>query len=343
MTQIKTKIIATLGPSSSSVTIIRKIIRMGLDVVRLNFSHGTLEEHRRRIQIVRRLNTLYRRHIRILGDLEGHRIRIGALKDHKPIALKKGEVFWLIQKEVSGEGDTASFDYEGPIRDIKKGQHIYIDDGTIVLQVISVSKKAVKTHVIVSGFLKERKGINIPDTHLHFRSITLQDKTDIEFTIAHRLDYIAQSFIRTPKDVEEVKRRIKNRLPRCQVIAKIETRDGIKNIDKIIEASDGIMIARGDMGISVPVYQIPIIQKEIIRKCNRKKKFVITATQMLEHMVENCIPTRAEVTDVANAVLDGTDAVMLSAETASGLYPVEAVDMMNKIIKFTEASKIKLK
>ncbi len=334
----KTKIIATLGPSSTSESIIRRMMKAGLDIVRLNFSHGTHQEHRRRIGIVRKLNAVLGRRIRILGDLEGHRIRIGELKDHKPLELKKGTVFWLSQENIAGEGSVAPFDYEGPIGDIKKGLHIYIDDGTIDLQVIAVSKKTVKTRVIAGALLKEHKGINIPGARLRFARLTLQDKTDIEFAVEERLDFIAQSFVRTKRDVEEVSTRVRGRLPGCGIIAKIENREGIANIDGIIKASDGIMIARGDMGVSIPIYEVPIIQKEIIAKCNRNKKFVITATQMLEHMTEDRIPTRAEVTDVANAVLDGSDAVMLSAETASGLYPVEAVAMMNRIIAFTESS-----
>lgn len=335
----RTKIIATLGPSSATVSVIRKMMRAGLDVVRLNFSHGTLKEHRDRIRIVRRLNKLYRRHLRILGDLEGHRIRIGLLKDHAPLELKKGGMFWLIQKEIIGEGDAAGFDYPGPICDIKKGLTIYIDDGSIALKVLAVSRKTLKTSVVAPGLLKEHKGINIPGARLEFCGMTLKDKGDIEFAVREKLDFLAQSFVRTAGDVKEVRERVEGRLPGCQIIAKIENQEGIRHIDKIIEASDGIMVARGDMGVCIPIYEVPIVQKEIIKKCNHKKRFVITATQMLEHMVDNRIPTRAEVTDVANAVLDGTDYCMLSAETAAGLYPAEAVDMMNKIIKFTEQAK----
>lgn len=334
-----TKIIATLGPSSDSPGVIARMMAAGLDVARLNFSHGTLQEHQGRIQLVRRLNSQLRRHIRILGDLEGHRIRVGALKDHRPLELKKGRIFWLFQKQMQGEGDSAGFDYEGPICDIKKGHHIYIDDGTIALRVIAVSRQTLKTEVVVAGILKEYKGINIPDAQLHFSGLTRKDKADIEFAIAQKLDYIAQSFVRCARDVKEVKDRFKKKLPDCQMIAKIENREGINHIDRIIDVSDGIMIARGDMGVSIPVYEVPVVQKEIIKKCNHKRKMVITATQMLEHMVDHLMPTRAETTDVANAVLDGSDFVMLSAETAAGEYPVEAVTMMNKIIKFTEASK----
>jgi pyruvate kinase len=196
----------------------------------------------------------------------------------------------------------------------------------------------LKTEVLVGGVLKERKGVNIPGARLHFSGLTQKDRDDIEFGIENRVDYIAQSFVRTRDDIAKIRELVRERLPKCGVIAKIENREGIRNIDSIIIESDGIMIARGDMGISVPIYEVPIIQKEIIKKCNEKGKFVITATQMLESMVEHLRPTRAEVTDIANAILDGSDFVMLSAETAVGAHPVEAVRMMHEIIKFTEGS-----
>lgn len=336
----KTKIICTLGPASSTETIIRKIILLGMDVVRLNFSHGNHAEHKTRLDIVRKINKKYRRHIRILQDLEGHRIRIGQLKNSAPIVLKKKKILWFIQdRDYIGEGNTASFDYTGPIKGIKPGQFIYIDDGRIALKVKEIEDKKLKTEIITDGLLGERKGVNIPGVPLEFRGLSAKDKQDIEFGINNKVDYIAQSFIRNEKDVNEVRQLIKDRLPECKLISKIENREGIRNIDSIIDASDGIMIARGDMGISIPIYEIAMVQKEIIKKCNRKKTFVITATQMLEHMVDNIMPTRAEVTDVANAILDGTDFVMLSAETASGKYPVEAVKIMSQIINFTEKHK----
>lgn len=334
---VKTKIISTLGPSSSSEGIIRKMTIAGMDVVRLNFSHGSLAEHLLRISLLKRLNKIYRRHVRILGDLEGPRIRIGKLRGHRPIVLKKRHLLWLTQKDIQEEDRIIPFDYEGPLESIRGAKFIYIDDGSIVLKIRNIERKKIRTEVVIGGLLRENKGINIPDARLKFSVISEKDKIDISFTIEHRLDYIAQSFVRNKKDVLEVKKRVKDKLPTCLIIAKIENRDGIRNIDEIIDASDGIMIARGDMGVSVPIYEIPIIQKDIIKKCNKKKKLVITATQMLEHMVENIRPTRAEVTDVANAIIDGTDFVMLSAETAVGKYPVESVKMMNDIIKFTEA------
>ena len=332
---VKTRIICTLGPSSSDYGTLRKMTLAGMDVARFNFSHGTHEDHSKRISLIRRINEKYRRRIKILQDLEGFRIRIGPLKDHKPIELKKRKAFRLIQGDCQGEGDTASFDYEGPLADIRPGHHIYIDDGNIALLVRSREKKALKAEIVVGGALKEHKGINIPDAKLHFSAITEKDRADIRFGVESRVDFIAQSFVRSADDM----RRIRALSGGCRIIAKIENREGIRNIDSIIDSSDGIMIARGDMGVSVPIYEVPVIQKMIIKKCNRKRKFVITATQMLESMVEHLRPTRAEVTDVANAILDGTDYCMLSAETAAGAHPVEAVRMMNEIIKFTEGSK----
>ncbi|MFH1656123.1 MAG: pyruvate kinase [Candidatus Omnitrophota bacterium] len=334
----KTKIICTLGPASSSETIIRKMVLLGMDVVRLNFSHASHIECKARINTVLKINKKYHRHIRILGDLEGNRVRIGRLEAKRPIQLIKRKTIWLTQDDVMGRNNIISFDYRGSLKAIKKDQFIYIDDGRIALKVRGVEKKRLKAEVVVGGLLEQRKGVNIPQARLEFPSITEKDKMDINFVISQKLDYVAQSFVRASKDVLKLRRLIKPRLPECKIISKIENPEGIKNIDEIIDVSDGIMIARGDMGISVPIYEIPIIQKRIIRKCNKKKKFVITATQMLEHMVQYRIPTRAEVTDIANAILDGTDFVMLSAETAKGKYPVEATKIMSQIINFTEKS-----
>ncbi len=332
----KTKIICTLGPASSRSSVLGKMMHAGMDVVRLNFSHGSLEAHLNRIRLVRELNQKYHRHIRILGDLEGYRIRVGRLKGSKPIQVKKRQVIWLTPQDISGEGNLIPFDYRGPLSQVKKGQHIYIDDGNIALMAEACEKKHLKARVIVPGLIKEHKGINMPDVRLDFKGLTQKDREDISFSIENKIDYIAQSFVRNKDDILALKEEFRGSPYRCRVIGKIENREGIKNIDEIIKVCEGIMIARGDMGVSIPIYEVPVIQKEIIKKCNRAKRFVITATQMLESMTENHIPTRAEVSDVANAILDGSDYLMLSAETAVGLYPVDCVDMMNKIIKFTE-------
>ena len=332
----KTKIICTLGPSSSKVTVIWEMMSAGMDAARLNFSHGIPREHKARIEIVRELNKKYRRHIKILQDLEGSRIRIGLLKSHKPILLKKRQELYLTQANIIGQDDKVSFDYQGALTDIRVGNYIYIDDGNISLVVKERRRKLLKTQVVRGGLLKEIKGVNIPEAKLKFPLISDKDKLDIKFGIENRVDYIAQSFVRAPEDILCIRKMLRAAHFSPRLIAKIENREGIKNIAQIIDVSDGIMIARGDMGICVPIYQIPIIQKQIIKKCNQARKFVITATQMLESMTENILPTRAEVTDVANAIIDGTDFVMLSGETAAGKHPVETVRMMNQIVKFTE-------
>jgi len=334
----RTRIICTLGPASAGTTVIRNMMLAGMDVARLNFSHGSWDGHLRRLNIIRSLNKKYRRHIRILQDLEGNRIRIGKLKNGLPIELRKRDTVYLTQEKISGKDKLIPFDYEGSLRPIKKGQLVFIDDGNIVLKVKARQTRCLKLEVVIGGRIKQNKGLNMPGVKLNFPRITSKDKQDLQFGIKYRVDFIAQSFVRSDKDIIAVRNLIKDRLPDCRIIAKIENREGINNIDEILEVCDGIMIARGDMGVSLPMYQLPVIQKQIINKCNQKGKFAITATQMLENMVEHIRPTRAEVTDIANAILDGTDYVMLSAETAVGKYPVRAVRMMNDIIKYTEGS-----
>jgi pyruvate kinase len=332
----KTKIIATLGPASSSYTVLRKMIAAGLDVVRLNFSHGSHRQHAEAIELVRRINKKYRRAIKIMQDLEGFRIRIGRFKGARTRELKARSTVWLTN-DPSGQGPrTIPFDYEGDLRQIKRGQLVYIDDGNLTLRVSEITASSLKTLVIEGGVLKERKGINMPGAALDFGAITEKDKKDIQFGIENNVDYVALSFVRNADDVREAAELIKPSLPRCRIVAKVESRRAIENVDAIIDAADGIMIARGDMGVAIPIYEVPIVQKQIIRKCNAAGKFAITATQMLEHMTEHSRPTRAEVTDVANAIIDGTDFVMLSAESAVGRHPDQAVRMMNDIIKFTE-------
>ncbi|MFH0826336.1 MAG: pyruvate kinase [Candidatus Omnitrophota bacterium] len=334
---VKTKIICTIGPSSDSETVLRKMMLAGMDVARLNFSHANHTQHAGRIRLIQALNKKYRRHIRILQDLEGYRIRIGELKS-KTIELKKKQTLFLRRSSSSDEKNVVPFDYEGPLKEIRAGTLIFIDDGQIALRVTRSTVNFLQAQVLVPGILKPNKGVNIPGVRLKFKGLTSKDKIDIEFGIKMGVDYIAQSFVRTKLDIRPIRQLVRSRRPECKIIAKIENREGIRNIDEIIQASDGIMIARGDMGVSIPIYEIPMVQKTTIRKCNKAKKPVITATQMLESMVQHIRPTRAEVTDVANAILDGSDFLMLSAETAAGLYPVEAVTMMNEIIRFTERS-----
>ena len=330
----KTKILATLGPSSSSPAMLRKFFEAGLDAVRLNFSHGTLAEHEARINLVRDLNRKLRRHILILQDLKGNRIRIGGLK--KPLELKKRQRVTLVQADTARGAGEIPFDYRGSLKVIKKGHFVYIDDGNIALEVKAAGRSSLSCEVTAGGTLKEHKGVNIPLAHLDFPVLSDEDRADIDFGVRHGVDFIAQSFVRSKEDVLAVARLVKPRLPSCRIISKIEAREAVGNLEEIVGASDGIMVARGDLGVMFPLWEVPVLQKRIIKLCNRLGKPVITATQMLESMTKNPIPTRAEVSDVANAVLDGTDYVMLSAESAAGAYPAEAVRMMNLIVKYTE-------
>jgi pyruvate kinase len=339
----RTKIIATIGPSSQTYGVLRRMVSAGLNVARMNFSHGTHAEHLSKIEIIRTINKKYRRNIQVLQDLEGYRIRVSLFCGKEGKVLKKHAKVWITREVDNGDPNVIPLDYRGDLKKIVPGTLIYIDDGNIILKARGCSGKKLSALVVEGGLLKQRKGVNMPGVKIPFSGVTEKDIKDLEFGIENRVDYVAQSFVRTASDVKTIKHRVKARLPKCEVIAKIESRDAIKNIDAIIDASDGIMIARGDMGIAVPIYTIPVIQKMIIRKCNVRKKPVITATQMLEHMTEHSRPTRAEVTDVANAILDGTNFVMLSGETAAGAFPVETVEMMDKIIKFTETYEPQIK
>lgn len=332
----KTRIICTLGPASATETAIRKIAVAGMDVARLNSSHSSHKDQKAKIELIRRINRARKNPVRILLDLEGYRIRIGRLKDGRPVEVKKKQKVVLTNRHMIGEDNIIPFDYEGRLSDIKGAEFVYIDDGNIALRIKKIFNDRVETSVWTGGSIRERKGVNMPGAKLRFSGITDKDRKDIAFGIDNRVDLIAQSFVRNRRDVLRIAEIVKPRLPGCRIIAKIENREGIRNVDEIIEVSDGIMIARGDMGVSMPICQIPIIQKMIIKRCNRDGKLAITATQMLESMTENLRPTRAEVTDVANAIIDGTNYVMLSAETAVGRHPVETVKMMEDIIGFTE-------
>lgn len=331
----RTKIVCTLGPASSSEGVLRNMVRSGMDFARINFSHGTHSEHLERIKLVRTVNRKNRRHIRLLADLAGPRVRLCFFRDHQPKLLEKGKTVSLFRQGHEDEKNIP-FDYEGELTDFRGAGHLFLDDGNIILKIKSITASAINTRVVVGGLIKERKAVNFPGAFLKFPPISEKDLRDLEFIVEQKFDYIAQSFVRNSKDVLEVRNRVECSLPDCKIIAKIENEEGLSNIDSIIDAADGIMIARGDLGVCVPIYKIPLIQKAIIKRCLKKRKLVITATQMLEHMVDYLTPTRAEVTDIANAVLDGTSCVMLSAETAVGKFPVETVDMMNMIIKYTE-------
>jgi len=328
-----TRIICTLGPASSTEDVIVKMASRGMDVARLNFSHGTHASHQRMIDLVRLVNLKYDHDIDILQDLEGYRMRIGRLD--KPIQLQNREVVYM-SKEGDGTDNNIPIDFGEELSIFSKGNNIFIDDGKIFLKVAAVEKKRLKLKVIQGGTLKGRKGINVPGLKLQPNILTKKDKEDIEFGLKNKVEKIAQSFVRNKKDIQRVVEIVKSQLPDCQVIAKIETQEGVKNIENILDACDGIMVARGDLGVTHSIYKIPLLQKYMIRHCNRKKKISITATQMLESMIEQGRPTRAEVSDVANAILDGSDYVMLSGETAVGKYPSRSIKMMSQIVEYTE-------
>lgn len=332
MPRKKTKIICTLGPASQRKDTIIKMAREGMDVARINFSHGSHADHLRMIKTIRAANREAKLDIKILQDLEGYRLRLGELK--YPVELIKHQQVWM--KSKSSNVFDIPLDSDIAVHHLRKGMDIFIDDGKIHLKVMGRSKEGVRLEVEQGGIIKSRKGVNIPALKLRSEILTAKDKQDIAFGIRQKVDFIAQSFVRNRQDIIKVSRLVKPHLPKCKVIAKIENQDGVKNMGSIIDACDGVMVARGDLGVSLPIYEIPLIQKEIILNCNISNKMVVTATQMLESMTENSRPTRAEVSDVANAILDGTDYVMLSGETAVGSFPVKCVRMMRQIITHTE-------
>ena len=336
----KTGIICTIGPSSEKAGTLREMMEAGMSVVRLNFSHGTSKDHQKRIDAVRRLNREYACDVKILQDLEGFRIRIGSLEDRDggSIELEKGQIVFLSNKTLKSNRETIPLDYRGSLQVINTGHIVYVDDGNIALKATDVTDEVVQCEVVIPGNIKEHKGVNIPDANFPFEGLSDRDRLNIQFGIKNKVDFIAQSFVRNKQDIADLRDLTTKDNFNCRLIAKIENRDGIENLDEIMAVADGIMVARGDLGVSLPIYEVPILQKMIIKKCNEQKKIVITATQMLESMTENLRPTRAEVSDVANAILDGSDYVMLSGETAVGRHPVETTGMMKKVVDFTEQS-----
>lgn len=338
----KTKIICTLGPASGKKDIIKELIVEGVDAFRLNFSHGDYKQHREFVQNIREAEKETGKSVSIIQDLQGPRIRVGKLKE-KQILLKENENIIITSENINGNSKVISTTYKNFCKDVKVNQRILIDDGLIMLIVESKIKKNSKyqlvCRIVKGGVLRENKGINLPDTKLSLSALTEKDLKDIDFGIKLGVDLIALSFVRKAKDIILLKKLLKKKKYQIPIIAKIERPEAIKEIDSIIKVSDAIMIARGDLGVEMSPEEVPILQKLIIKKCNENFKPVITATQMLESMVKNRIPTRAETSDVANAILDGTDCVMLSAETSIGFDPVNAVRTMSKIIQKTEQIK----
>lgn len=334
----KTKIVCTIGPSSESLENTKKLINAGMNVARLNFSHGDFEEHGGRIKNIRQASAELGKTVAILLDTKGPEIRLGKLKE-EPIELEQGETITLTTEEILGDINRIPVTYNNLPNDVSVGSTILIDDGLIGLTVEEIAGTEIKCRIVNSGPIKSKKGVNVPGVHISLPGITEKDANDIVFGIEQGIDFIAASFVRKASDVLEIRELLeRHNASHVQIISKIENQQGVDNLDEILEVSDGLMVARGDLGVEIPVEEVPLVQKEMIQKCNRVGKPVITATQMLDSMQRNPRPTRAEASDVANAIFDGTDAIMLSGETAAGKYPVESVEMMARIAERTEAA-----
>jgi pyruvate kinase len=334
--QRRAKIVATLGPASNTEPVFRELVRAGVDVVRLNFSHGTHEEKLALIQMIRKVSREERKPLCILGDLQGPKIRTSKLKDHQAVMLKTGGRLTITPRDVPGTASLVGTTFKTLAENVEQGSRILLSDGLIELRVHEVSGADVICEIINGGLLGENKGINLPGIAVRVPSLTDKDSIDLEFALKNGVDAVAVSFVRTAEDVRIVRNRVAAYGSETWIIAKLEKPQAIEHLDSILHAADGIMVARGDLGVEVPPEQVPAIQKHIIRRATEYFKPVITATQMLESMIENPRPTRAEVSDVANAVYDGTDAVMLSGESAVGKYPVDTVSMMARIVREAE-------
>lgn len=332
----RTKIICTMGPNTNDKELLKSLTLNGMDIARFNFSHGDHEEQLGRIKLLREVREEIGKPIAMLLDTKGPEIRTGVLKDEKKVTLVEGGTYTLTTREIVGDDTICQITYAGLPQDVNVGSRILIDDGLIELVVVEKNDTDIKCHILNGGELGQKKGVNVPGVSIKLPGITEKDKNDILFGIEQEYDFIAASFVRNADCIREIKAILKEHNSNISVIAKIENQEGIDNIDEIISVADGIMVARGDMGVEIPAETVPYIQKMIIKKCNAAFKPVITATQMLDSMMRNPRPTRAEVTDVANAIYDGTDVVMLSGETAMGKYPVEALKMMAHIAESTE-------
>jgi len=332
----KTKIICTLGPACENEEIMRELVLAGMDVARMNFSHGSYQEHKKRIDMLKKIRQETGRPVALLLDTKGPEIRTGRFKNGS-VTLSAGDSFTLVHDDILGDERKVSVSYKGLYQDVKKGDRILVDDGLIELEVTEVIDKDIHCTVLNGGVLGDTKGINVPGVEINLPSITQQVIDDIRFGIENDVDFIAASFVRKAEDVTEIRKILdKYNGQDIKIISKIENRQGVNRIDEILLVSDGIMVARGDLGVEIPVEEVPVVQKMLIEKCYRSGKPVITATQMLDSMIRNPRPTRAEASDVANAIYDGTSAIMLSGETAMGRYPVETLKMMSKIAEKAE-------
>ncbi len=333
----RTKIIATIGPASSSSSIIARLIHAGMDAARLNFSHGELKDHALRIRLIRQEAKKAGKQLAIIQDLQGPKLRVGTMKDDA-VVLKRGDTVTLTTRKVIGTSGLISVLYPRLTKDLKIGETVLLDDGRLELTVVKKRAPGLACRIVRGGVLNSRKGVNLPGARLSLPSLSEKDKEDLIFGVEHGVDYIALSFVRTANDILQARRFLHALGANVPIIAKIEKPEAIQNLDEIILAADGVMVARGDLGVEMSPEQVPLLQKRIIKACNEAERPVITATQMLESMIENPQPTRAEASDVANAILDGSDCVMLSGETAVGKYPVLSVEFMAKIARQTDAS-----
>ncbi|MFS8651212.1 MAG: pyruvate kinase [Caldibacillus sp.] len=336
----RTKIVCTIGPASESVETLVQLIEAGMNVARLNFSHGDYEEHAARIRNIREAEKITGKNVAILLDTKGPEIRTHDM-ENGAIELQAGNTIIISMEEVLGTEEKFSVTYSGLINDVHIGSRILLDDGLIELEVLEIDKEKneIVTRILNNGVLKNKKGVNVPGVSINLPGITEKDANDIIFGIEHDIDFIAASFVRRPSDVLEIRELLeKHNAEHIHIIPKIENQEGVDNIDQILAVSDGLMVARGDLGVEIPAEEVPLVQKLLIRKCNNHGKPVITATQMLDSMQRNPRPTRAEASDVANAIFDGTDAIMLSGETAAGKYPVEAVKTMHRIALRAESA-----
>ena len=334
----RAKIICTIGPACHTEEAMRDLMRIGMDVGRLNFSHGTHEDHARNIERLRNAAEKENRTICILQDLQGPKIRTGSLQDHKPVVLKSGSTVTITPRDIAGTAERISTTFQDLAREVIVGARILLRDGLIELRVRAIRGKDVVCDILNGGTLGEHQGINLPGTALSIPALTEKDRKDLEFGLKHGVDAVALSFVRSAADVNVVRKIVQQHGADTPLIAKLEKPQAIDNLEEILEAVDGVMVARGDLGVEMAPEKIPVIQKHVIRRCAVWRKPVITATQMLESMIENPRPTRAEASDVANAIFDGSDSVMLSAETASGRYPREAVAMMSRIVIEAESN-----
>ena len=330
-----TKIVCTIGPATESEKILGELVNAGMNVMRLNFSHGDFAEHQMRVDNIRKIIKKTGKPIAILQDLAGPKIRIGEFEKGLTV-LKEGAKFTITTDKIMGNDEKVSINYPLFVKEVKVGDPVLLHDGKKKLEILEIKGNDVICKVLVGGEIKNKRGVNLPGSDITMSSITEKDRVDLQFGLKNNVDFFALSFVRRPEDITELRGIIEKAKSKARIIAKIETPQALKNIDEIIRLADGIMVARGDLAIEIPAEQVPLVQKMLIQKCNQAGRPVITATQMLESMINSPVPTRAEVSDIANAILDGTDAIMLSEETTLGQFPVKAVEMMTKISEEVE-------